>query len=365
MRPILAIIPALPAQFVAPTIAIAVLVGLLAAARLKNAFPLVFAGGVGFIAWLWSRQPITLHAYGFFLVIGFFLSVWLGCLEARRRGYDPNIILDLAMPLLLVSIVLCRVLYFLVYPGQWRGMGEFLQIWNGGLSFHGAIVGALGTIGYFAWKRRVAYGTLCDLVAPGVFAGYAIGRIGCFFNGCCYGYPTNLPWAVSFHVEGSNDPTAFTVPSHPAQLYSTALSLVLFAVMWRARSMPRLTRFPGQLTIILLALYGFERAFVEFFRRGATAPLVPGMEWITRAQLASVLAWIVLAAVYFVLSKRAQSQRRDLRNSGADDNHNGAAMNDAPATLNDAPAILNGSRAETIVPSRASEPVSADHVSAG
>ena len=244
MRPILAVIPAFPSQFLIPTILITALLGLAAAARLKNAAPLVFAGGIAFVAWLWSRQPITLHSYGFFLVIGFFLSVWLACLEAKRRGYDPNIVLDLSMPLLLVSIVLCRILYFLVYPSQWRGFGEFLQIWNGGLSFHGAIVGALVTIGYFAWKRGVKYGTLCDIIAPGIFAGYAIGRVGCFFNGCCYGFPTDVAWAVRFHVEGSNDPNAFTVPSHPAQLYSTGLSLVLFSLMWWARKQPRLNRFP-------------------------------------------------------------------------------------------------------------------------
>ena len=309
MRPILAVIPAFPSQLLIPTIIVAVLLGLGVSARLKSVAPLIFAAGVAFVAWLWSHQPITLHSYGFFLVIGFFLSVWLACLEAKRRGYDPNIVLDLSMPLLLLSIVLCRILYFLVYPSQWRGPGEFLQIWNGGLSFHGAIVGALVTIGYFAWKRGVSYGTLCDIIAPGIFAGYAVGRVGCFFNGCCYGFPTNVPWAVRFHVEGSNDPAAFTVPSHPAQLYSTGLSLVLFSFMWWARKQPRFNRFPGQLTIVLLALYGFERAFVEFFRRGATAPLVPGMEWITRAQLASVLAWLVLAVAYFVLSRRAQNQR--------------------------------------------------------
>ena len=309
MRPILAVIPAFSAQFLLPTILLAVLLGLAISARLKNPAPLVFVAGISAIAWLWSRQPITLHSYGFFLVIGFFLSVWLACLEARRRGYDANIILDLSMPLLLVSIVLCRVLYFLVYPSQWRGFDEFLQIWNGGLSFHGAIVGALAVIGYFSWKRGVKYGTLCDIIAPGIFAGYAIGRIGCFFNGCCYGFPTSVPWAVRFHIEGSNDPNAFTVPSHPAQLYSTLLSLCLFGLMMWARKQPKLTRFPGQLTIILLALYGFERAFVEFFRKGATAPLVAGMDWITRAQLASVLAWIVLAFAYFLLSKRANNQR--------------------------------------------------------
>lgn len=311
MRPILAVIPALPASFVVPIFVLAALLGLGFSARLKNAMPLLFAGGVAFVAWLWSRQPITLHSYGFFLVIGFFFSVWLACLESKRRGYDPNIILDLAMPLLLVSIVLCRVLYFLVYPGNWRGFGEFLQIWNGGLSFHGAIVGALGTLAYFAWKRRVSFGTLCDLVAPGVFVGYAIGRLGCFFNGCCYGFPTNLPWAVRFHVEGNMDPNAFTVPSHPAQLYSTALSLIFFFLLWQMRRVPRFTRFPGQLTLIFLSFYAVERFVVEIFRYGVTAPLA--FSWLTRAQLASVLGLAVIAVIYVVL---ARLDARDRANGG-------------------------------------------------
>lgn len=338
MRPILAVIPALPAAFVLPTILVAALVGFFAAARLKSAAPLIFAVGVGFVAWLWSRQPITLHSYGFFLVIGFFLSVWLGCLESKRRGYDPNIVLDLAMPLLLVSIVLCRVLYFLVYPSQWRGFGEFLQIWNGGLSFHGAIVGALGTIAYFAWRRRVSFGTLCDLIAPGVFLGYAVGRLGCFFNGCCYGFPTDIAWAVRFHVEGSNDPNAFTVPSHPAQLYSTALSLVFFALIWQMRRVPRFTRFPGQLTLLFLALYAVERFVVEIFRKGATAPLA--FDWITRAQLASVIGLAVIAVIYAVLARRATQQR--------------VASSDAP---NDG--------ASSTLPTEPTKPQALDHVSTG
>lgn len=355
MRPILAVVPAFPLQLLVPTILVVALLGLFAAARLKNPMPLIFVSGVAFVLWLWSRQPITLHSYGFFLVIGFFLSVWLACIEARRRGYDPNIVLDLAMPLLLVSIVLCRVLYFLVYPSQWRGFGEFLQIWNGGLSFHGAIVGALVTIGYFAWKRGVSYGMLCDIIAPGIFAGYAIGRIGCFFNGCCYGFPTNVPWAVSFHVEGSNDPNAFTVPSHPAQLYSTALSLVLFGVMMWARKQPKFSRFPGQLTILLLALYGFERAFVEFFRKGATAPLVPGMDWITRAQLASVLAWMVLGIAYVILSKRAARQR-ELQVPSAPN-----ALGETEASARE----LTSTVAAPVAENNAAQSKSANHVSAG
>ncbi|PQV63932.1 Prolipoprotein diacylglyceryl transferase [Abditibacterium utsteinense] len=306
MRPILAIIPALPQRFLIPAFVLAFLVGALAAFKIKSATPLVFSLGVAFLAYLWSRQSITLHSYGLFLVLGFFLSTYLACLEAKRRGFDPNIILDAAMPLLLVSILLCRVLYFLIYPSQWAGFGQFLQIWNGGLSFHGAIIGALGTLAYFSYARKIPFGTLCDSISPGMFLGYGVGRIGCFMNGCCYGHETHLPWGVVFPDETNR--LISTPPSHPAQLYSTFLSLIIFAVMWRARTKPAFNRFPGQMAMLLLAFIAVERFIIEFFRKGATAPLAFGLDWLTKAQLASVLGIIVLAALYAVLSRRPHTQ---------------------------------------------------------
>lgn len=303
MRPILAQIPPLLPALLLPLAAVVAGVGLLMAARLKNALPLVIAVGILALGWFWSRNPITLHSYGLFLVVGFFLSTWLACAEARRRGYDPNVVLDAAMPLLVVSILLCRVLYFLIYPDQWRGLGEFLQIWNGGLSFHGAIVGALGTLGYFAWTRKVPFGTMTDFVAPGAFLGYAVGRVGCFMNGCCYGHPTNLPWAVSFPSEMNRQ--LWTDPSHPAQLYATGMSLVLFGVMWGLRQKPSMNRFPGQLTLLLLAFYAAERFVMEIFRAGATAPMVGGADWLTKAQLTSVLGLATVIVLWIVLGRRS------------------------------------------------------------
>lgn len=306
MRPLLAQIPALPTALFFPFAALALLLGGGFAARVKNALPLFMGAGVVALAWFWTRGPISLHSYGLFLVVGFFLSTWLSCLEARRRGYDPNLVLDAAMPVLLVSILMCRLLYFLVYPEQWRGVAEFLQIWNGGLSFHGAIVGAMGTLAYFAWTRKVPFGTMTDFVAPGAFLGYAVGRVGCFMNGCCYGHPTDLPWGVSFPNELNRE--VMTPPCHPAQLYATFMGLLLFGVMWNLRTRPGLNRFPGQLTLLLLAFYAVERFIMEIFRTGATAPLAFGLDWLTKAQVASILGLLTVIVLWMVLGSRARAR---------------------------------------------------------
>ena len=316
MRPILAIIPALPAAFLLPTVFVALLLSGAFAWKLRNTTPLALGVGVAVLSFFWTRGSITLHSYGLLLVIGFFASTVMACLEARRRGYDPNIMLDLAMPLLLVSIVCCRILYFIIYRDQWHGWREFAQIWNGGLSFHGALIGAPAVIAYFAWSRKIHFSTLCDIVAPGVFLGYAIGRIGCFLNGCCYGHACDLPWAVSFPDENNRTTDLaghflhMTPPSHPAQLYSTFMGLCLFALMWRLRLVPRFNRFPGQLTLLFFALYAVERFIMEIFRAGATAPLAFGSSWLTAAQFASLLALVVIAVLYSVMVRHPQGGAR-------------------------------------------------------
>ena len=325
MRPILAVIPALPSSYLWPVALVALLLGGAFAAKSRNALPLAFGVGVVALTYFWTRGSITLHSYGLFLVLGFFLSTTLACLEAKRRGYDPNVLLDLAMPLLLVSVVCCRVLYFIIYPSQWHGIREALQIWNGGLSFHGALIGAPLTIAYFAWSRKIPFGTLGDLIAPGAFLGYAIGRIGCFMNGCCYGHACDLPWAVSFPDENDRAVNAagqflhMTPPSHPAQLYSTFMGIALFALIWRLRLVPMFNRFPGQLTLLFFAFYAVERFIMEIFRNGATAPIAFPLPWglpaLTQAQFASIVGLVVIADIYSVMLRRPRANAR-LASSG-------------------------------------------------
>ncbi len=316
MRPTLAVVPALPLFWLWPIALLAFAISGVVALKSRNVLPLAFGAGVAALAWFWTRAPITLHSYGLFLVIGFFVSTSLACLEAKRRGYDPNVLLDLAMPLLLVSVVCCRILYFLIYPGQWQGVGKALQIWNGGLSFHGALIGAPAVIAYYAWSRKIPFGTLADLIAPGTFMGYAIGRIGCLMNGCCYGHACALPWAVSFPDENHRDQVDalghflnMTAPSHPAQFYSTIMGTLLFALMWRLRLMPRFNRFPGQLTLIFFAFYAVERFVMEIFRNGATAPSAFGLSWLTQAQFASLIGLVVVAAIYGFMVRRVSPSR--------------------------------------------------------
>ena len=253
---------------------------------------------------LFELGPVKLHSYGLLLVIGFFFAVWNACREAERRGHKPELILDLALPLLLVSVAMCRLVYVFQNLDQYRSLAEVVRIWDGGLSFHGAFFGALIVLGYFSYARKIRFSELCDLIAPSVFLGYCFGRIGCLLNGCCYGRVCNLPLAMQFPDEHARG--VLTPPSHPAQLYSAIMALGLFFVMQRAKLSPRFNQFKGQLTLLFLGLYAVERAIMEYFRNGATAENPFGISWLTSAQLVSAIALLVVAALWFYGLRRAQ-----------------------------------------------------------
>jgi phosphatidylglycerol:prolipoprotein diacylglycerol transferase len=273
------------------------------AALTRSLTPLAVAAVVSFALFVWSRNDIKLHSYGLLLIIGFVAATWSACLEAQRRGYDPNVILDLALPLLAASVVLCRGLYIVLNPEQFHSFAEMVRLWDGGMSFHGSLIAAVLVVAYFARRYGLRFGELADVIAPSVFLGYAIGRIGCFLNGCCYGAVCDLPWAMQFPNE--HDRHLLTPPSHPAQLYSSLMALGLFFVMQRARLSPRFNRFPGQLTLLFFALYAVERFVMEVFRAGATAEIVFGTAWLTQAQVASIVGLMVIAALWKMLSRRA------------------------------------------------------------
>jgi phosphatidylglycerol---prolipoprotein diacylglyceryl transferase len=274
------------------------------AALTRSLTPLGVAAVVSVALLVWSRNDIKLHSYGLFLIIGFVAATWSACLEAQRRGYDPNAVLDLALPLLAVSVVLCRVLYIVLHFDQFHSVAEMVRLWDGGLSFHGSLIAAVLVIAYFARRYGLSFGALADVIAPSVFLGYAIGRIGCLLNGCCYGAVCDLPWAMQFPDEHNRH--LITPPSHPAQLYSSLMAFGLFFLMQRAKLVPRFNRFPGQLTLLFFALYAVERFVMEIFRAGATAETVFGTTWLTQAQVASLAGLVVVAALWEMLSRRAR-----------------------------------------------------------
>src|SRR5262249_5517470 len=156
---------------------------------------------------------------------------------------------------LVAGIAGARLLFVLLQWSYFREHpGHIARIWEGGLSFQGGLAAAL-VAGYIYCRRRgLSFLQMGDILAPGVALGYSIGRIGCFLNGCCYGAPTNLPWACQFRDPPITGP--LTPPSHPTQIYASLLNLGIFALLlmiWRRQ------RVAGQVLWSYLLLYAVYR----------------------------------------------------------------------------------------------------------
>lgn len=214
--------------------------------------------------------PLAVHWYGLTYLAAFGLFLWLGNLRLRHPPYgreqgpgawgrkDVEDILFLGV----LGVVLGgRIGYCLFYkPAYYLDHPlEVLAVWQGGMSFHGGMLGVVAAMVWFARSRQRPFWQVADFVAPCVPTGLAAGRIGNFINGELPGRLSapDLPWGMVF-------PGAGDLPRHPSQLYQFLLEgLLLFALLWLYARRPRAQ---GQVAAAFLAGYGLLRFIAEFFR---------------------------------------------------------------------------------------------------
>jgi phosphatidylglycerol:prolipoprotein diacylglycerol transferase len=206
---------------------------------------------------------VEIRWYGVMIALAFLAGTLLGVREARRRGYNPELIYDLLFYVMLAGIAGARLYYILFSnPGYFfRHPLEITAIWQGGLALHGGLIGGLLAGIWFCRKRRLAFWSFADLLTPSILLGQAVGRGACTLNGCSYGKPTTLPWAVLFTDPAAQAP--HNLPLHPTQLYEMASDFAILLFLWSFR---RKTRFDGQLFLMYLVLYAAARFILEFFR---------------------------------------------------------------------------------------------------
>lgn len=230
--------------------------------------------------------PVTVYAYGVMLVLAFLLSVWWARRAARRLPPEclaiaPAQMIDFASLSLLGGIVGGRLLYILL---NWaffvQAPQELLAIWHGGLVWYGGFLGGVAAGAWYARANQLVFLRVLDQFIPFLAFGHAIGRLGCFLNGCCYGEPTASWCGVRF--------PGHPVPVVPTQLLESA-GLLLLAALLRALQRPPVLRRAGRLFGIYLVGYAALRLAVEFVR-GDQAVVWAGL---TLAQLISLAAFAV------------------------------------------------------------------------
>jgi len=241
---------------------------------------------------LFRVGPLVIRSYAVLVTLGFVAGLAWTIRAGRRNNLDPGVISDLAFWAGLAGIAGARAVYIAMDAGS-RAL-DFFKLWEGGLSFHGALLGGSVAFLLFARRARLSFFRLADLAAPGVALGQAIGRVGCFLNGCCYGRPTHLPWGVQFLDVATG---ARTAPSHPVQLYESAGTLAILGLLSIVSArQPR----KGSVFFLYLGLYGLLRSWMEVYRAGYTSGMALGP--ITAGQIVSG-AMIGSAAAWFIFTR--------------------------------------------------------------
>ena len=243
---------------------------------------------------------VKIRWYGVSYVVAIFIGWWLLRFRAAKgRGnwtYDQvaDMVFYAAVGVIaggrLGSVLFYNFPYFSAHPLA------IFEIWDGGMSFHGGLIGVLVALALFARANGRAFFEVTDFLAPVVPVGLGSGRIGNFINGELWGTPSNLPWAMVFP-----DPRAGGIPRHPSQIYEALLEgLVLFIVLWLFSSKPR----PRMaVSGLFLLLYGIFRFSVEFVRQPDANLGYLAWGWLTMGQVLSA-PMIIAGAVLLWLAYR-------------------------------------------------------------
>jgi len=245
---------------------------------------------------LFRFADITIHTYGVMLAAGFLFAILLALREARRVEIDPNRVLDLSFYFLIAGLVGSRLFYVLGHWDDFRSHPiEMIMFWKGGLVFYGGLILAFPVGVWYLRKYRLSFPRFADLIAPSIAIGQTFGRLGCFSAGCCYGAPTEVPWALTFTNENSLAPLG--VPLHPAQLYESGATFLIFLAL---TSMRRSGRYQGKLIWYYLLFYSVARFIIEFFRGDPRGFLIPG--YLSTSQAIGIPAFII--ALVMLLRKK-------------------------------------------------------------
>ncbi len=255
----------------------------------------------------------TIYSYGIFLAAAFFAAILWTAHRARRAGLPGFSFFELSIYGGFTCIVGSRLLYVLVNaPYFYSRPAEIFRLWDGGLILYGGFISFFIFAAVYLRAARLPFWKSLDMGAPAIPLAMAIGRLGCFFNGCCYGHVSET-WGLSFPA--AHHPPVYlqqvqmglirpeslrTIPVLPTQLFSTAADLAIVYLLLR---LERKQHPPGFLFLAFFVLYGFARGIIEFFRYHDPEEMLPFFSPFSLSQVISIVVILTACAIFLLKRK--------------------------------------------------------------
>lgn len=235
---------------------------------------------------LFRIGSFEIGTYGLLMALGFFAALGLILRLGKRDGLSPEALSDLCVAVLIGGILGSKLLMIAVDLINGVPVSQVFDLatLRAGGAVHGGII--LGTAVFF-WrirKHKLPLGLTMDALAPGMALGQAIGRLGCFAAGCCYGTECHLPWAVTFTNPEARifSGTPLLQALHPVQLYTFLVELAIVGVLVLLR---RRRAYPGQIAGLFFILEGLSRSILEIWRGDLDRGIWLGLSWLSTGRL--------------------------------------------------------------------------------
>jgi phosphatidylglycerol---prolipoprotein diacylglyceryl transferase len=228
---------------------------------------------------LFRIGEFAVYTYGLFVAGGIAIAFLLALRRSRKLGIPEQVIYNLVFLAILAGIIGARLIHV---AAEWsyyqRHFWEIFLLRRGGLAIQGGLLFSLAGGIWYLHRQKIIVRPVLDNFFLYLPLGQAIGRLGCFFNGCCYGKPSNLPWAVNFPF--------LNCPVHPTEIYYVLADAALFFILY---IFSRTETKPGELTAWYLIFYGFIRSAIDSLR----GDLLPGFLGFYTTQWYAILFVII------------------------------------------------------------------------
>lgn len=211
---------------------------------------------------LFEIGSFKVYSYGLMLSIA--AIIFLIMVRRRiRRLADPDKTYSLLIYIIISAVIGARLVYMAVNINEFSSISSLFSLWKGGLSGVGGLIGGICGVYFFSRLNNLKFRRVLDLIIPYVALSFAIGRIGCFLRGCCFGLPTYLPWGIKYG-ENSLASRVFDVPVHPTQIYLVLGNLVIFLILLKIYEKKK--KILGFTSLSFIALFSLQRMLIDFIR---------------------------------------------------------------------------------------------------